>query len=176
MIFDFQGDCNCGQCECRVENGVRYSGSYCQKCATCKDRCEELTPCVMCQIHKIGNLTDEECATNCTDIQIERVETIDKTLVVEDEIVCKYRGDDDCTYLYMYFYNGTKLIIQAEDTPECPPEIYLLGIVLAVIAGVVLMGLTVLFIWKLLTTIHDRREFAKFEKERMMAKWDTVND
>ena len=98
-----------------------------------------------------------------------------KTLVVEDEIVCKYRGEDDCTYLHMYFYKGTKLIIQAEDTPECPPEIYLLSIVLVVIGGVV-MGLTVLFIWKLLTAIHDRREFAKFEKERMMAKWDTVND
>jgi len=29
--------------------------------------------------------------------------------------------------------------------------------------------------WKVLTTIHDRREYAQFEKERMMAKWDTVS-
>lgn len=46
---------------------------------------------------------------------------------------------------------------------------------LGVIAAVVLMGLALLLLWKLLTTIHDRREFAKFEKERMMAKWDTVS-
>nr|3G9W_C Chain C, Integrin beta-1D [Homo sapiens]3G9W_D Chain D, Integrin beta-1D [Homo sapiens] len=26
---------------------------------------------------------------------------------------------------------------------------------------------------KLLMIIHDRREFAKFEKEKMNAKWDT---
>lgn len=43
------------------------------------------------------------------------------------------------------------------------------------IAAIVLMGLAILLLWKLLTTIHDRREFARFEKERMMAKWDTVN-
>lgn len=49
------------------------------------------------------------------------------------------------------------------------------GIVLGVIAAIVLIGLAFLFLWKLLTTIHDRREFAKFEKERMMAKWDTVS-
>jgi len=29
--------------------------------------------------------------------------------------------------------------------------------------------------WKVFTTIHDRREFARFEKERMLAKWDTVS-
>lgn len=54
-------------------------------------------------------------------------------------------------------------------------KVFLLGIVLGVIAAIVLMGLAILLLWKLLTTIHDRREFAKFEKERMMAKWDTVS-
>jgi len=47
--------------------------------------------------------------------------------------------------------------------------------VLGVIGAIVLIGLALLLLWKLLTTIHDRREFAKFEKERMMAKWDTVS-
>jgi len=49
------------------------------------------------------------------------------------------------------------------------------GIVLGVIGAIVLIGLALLLLWKLLTTIHDRREFAKFENERMMAKWDTVS-
>lgn len=43
-----------------------------------------------------------------------------------------------------------------------------------VVAGIVLIGLALLLIWKLLMIIHDRREFAKFEKEKMNAKWDTV--
>jgi len=53
--------------------------------------------------------------------------------------------------------------------------LYILGIVLGVIGAIVLIGLALLLLWKLLTTIHDRREFAKFENERMMAKWDTVS-
>ena len=51
----------------------------------------------------------------------------------------------------------------------------MLGIILGVIAAIVLIGMAMLLLWKLLTTIHDRREFARFEKERMMAKWDTVS-
>lgn len=65
--------------------------------------------------------------------------------------------------------------IRAQENPECPPKVFLLGVVLGVIAIIVLIGLAILLLWKLLTTIHDRREFAKFEKERMMAKWDTVS-
>ena len=44
------------------------------------------------------------------------------------------------------------------------------------IVAIVAVGLAVLLMWKLLTTIHDRNEFAKFEKERMMAKWDAVSN
>ena len=58
---------------------------------------------------------------------------------------------------------------------ECPEHFNPLGIALGVIAAVVLIGLAFLLLWKLLTTIHDRREFARFEKERMMAKWDAVS-
>lgn len=53
-------------------------------------------------------------------------------------------------------------------------QVFILGIVLGVIAAIVLVGLALLMLWKMVTTIHDRREFARFEKERMMAKWDTV--
>jgi hypothetical protein len=43
-----------------------------------------------------------------------------------------------------------------------------------VIGGIVLIGLLLLLIWKIVTSIHDRREYAKFEKERAMSKWDRV--
>lgn len=47
-------------------------------------------------------------------------------------------------------------------------------VLLAVAGAILLLGLIGLLIWKLLITIHDRREFAKFEEERAKAKWDTV--
>ncbi len=57
---------------------------------------------------------------------------------------------------------------------ECPSGPDIIPIVAGVVAGIVLIGLALLLIWKLLMIIHDRREFAKFEKEKMNAKWDTV--
>uniref|UniRef100_A0A915I8T4 Integrin beta n=1 Tax=Romanomermis culicivorax TaxID=13658 RepID=A0A915I8T4_ROMCU len=63
--------------------------------------------------------------------------------------------------------------IAFEISTDCPVPVPILPIVLGVIAGIVLIGLVLLLIWKLLTIIHDRREFAKFENERLMARWDT---
>uniref|UniRef100_A0A914XQU9 Integrin beta n=1 Tax=Plectus sambesii TaxID=2011161 RepID=A0A914XQU9_9BILA len=56
---------------------------------------------------------------------------------------------------------------------ECPPPVPVLAIVLGVIAGIVILGLILLLVWKLLTVLHDRAEYARFENERLMAKWDT---
>lgn len=58
---------------------------------------------------------------------------------------------------------------------DCPAGPDIIPIVAGVVAGIVLIGLALLLIWKLLMIIHDRREFAKFEKEKMNAKWDTVS-
>lgn len=57
---------------------------------------------------------------------------------------------------------------------ECPAPVNILAIVLGVIGGIILIGLLLLLIWKLLVTIHDRREYARFEKERENARWDMV--
>ena len=66
------------------------------------------------------------------------------------------------------------LLLQTYFFPDCPPPVPVLAIVLGVIAGIVILGLLLLLVWKALTVIHDRREVAKFENERLMAKWDTV--
>lgn len=50
-----------------------------------------------------------------------------------------------------------------------------IGVVLQMISTIVLIGLGFLITWKVITSMKDRREFARFEKERMMAKWDAVN-
>lgn len=66
-------------------------------------------------------------------------------------------------------------LISSVSVPECPAGPDIIPIVAGVVAGIVLIGLALLLIWKLLMIIHDRREFAKFEKEKMNAKWDTVS-
>jgi len=56
----------------------------------------------------------------------------------------------------------------------CTKSVNVLAIILGVIAGIILIGLILLLIWKLLVTLHDRREFARFEEERNKARWDMV--
>uniref|UniRef100_A0A146KXD2 Integrin beta n=1 Tax=Lygus hesperus TaxID=30085 RepID=A0A146KXD2_LYGHE len=167
-----KGDCVCGKCSCHTEAEGRYSGKYCEKCPTCPGRCLELRDCVQCQVHKSGPLTEEECATNCTFVPaiVEGTVEADES---KDENFCAYYDEEDCRYTYVYTYDEKgKLLVRAQKDKECPPEVYVLGIVLGVIGAIVLIGLALLLLWKLLTTIQDRREFAKFEKQTMMMKWE----
>jgi len=125
-------------------------------------------------MYKTGELKNgDDCARNCTQfvpVGVEKVE-IDET---KDEQMCKFFDEDDCKFMFKYSEQG-ELHVYAQENKECPAKVFMLGIVMGVIAAIVLVGLAILLLWKLLTTIHDRREFARFEKERMNAKWDTVS-
>uniref|UniRef100_A0A1B6CMD9 Integrin beta n=1 Tax=Clastoptera arizonana TaxID=38151 RepID=A0A1B6CMD9_9HEMI len=172
-ICSGKGDCVCGECKCFSEESIRYSGRYCNKCPTCPSRCEEFNPCVQCLVYGTGPFSKEECQANCTAFVPTVVEVIEAN-EDKDEYLCAYYDEEDCRYAFVYSYDEKgKLLVRAQEKRECPPEVRILGIVLGVIGAIVLIGLALLLLWKLLTTIHDRREFAKFEKERMMAKWDT---
>lgn len=167
------GTCDCGECKCDLTPEGRYSGQFCERCPTCPGRCAEFAECVQCQVHKTGPLAkDDLCATNCTlftPTEVEKIE-IDEA---KDEHMCTFYDEEDCRYFFAYSDKGDKVTVRAQKERDCPAKVFMLGIVLAVIAAIVLMGLAILLLWKLLTTIHDRREFARFEKERHMAKWDT---
>lgn len=152
-------------------------------------------------VFKSGQYNEEECKEKCENTYIFEFvnETVQESQSNENEYFCALYDDDDCKYQFIYYENKTLLfnekiptttfatptnvpiqpeksiiIIKMHNERECPPKVFMLGIVLGVIAAIVLIGLAIILLWKLLTTIHDRREFARFEKERMMAKWDTV--
>lgn len=82
---------------------------------------------------------------------------------------------DDCTFYFLYYYDGlNNLTVWVKEEKDCPAPLPVLVIVLIVIAGIVLLGLLLLLLWKILTMVYDRREYARFEKDRMNARWDTV--
>ena len=66
------------------------------------------------------------------------------------------------------------LIVWVQTTKECPVVVDIMGIILGVIGAIVAIGLMLILMWKVFTTIHDRREYARFEKEQRLAKWDAV--
>ncbi|KAL0268505.1 UNVERIFIED_CONTAM: hypothetical protein PYX00_010424 [Menopon gallinae] len=171
-ICSGKGECECGVCRCKEEEEGRYSGRYCEKCPTCPGRCLEFKDCVQCLVYRKGPLTPDECATNCSFIPM--TAKVIEANEEKDESVCAYYDEDECRFSFVYGYDEQgKVYVRAQEERDCPAEVYILGIVLGVIGAIVLLGLALLLLWKLITTIHDRREFAKFEKERLNAKWDT---
>lgn len=135
--------------------------------------------CVQCQVFNSGELfeqVDENGVDKCSlcPFKPEIVEKAEEE-VKNDERLCTFIDDDDCRFTFVYGYkNDTgELQVWVQETKECPVVVDIMGIVLGVIGAIVAIGLALILMWKVFTSIHDRREFAKFEKERMLAKWDT---
>lgn len=171
-----KGECVCGECQCIEENGGRYSGQFCEECPTCPSKCSQYISCVQCQVFKSGELSTPERADECNNCSFTPVE-VDVAIAEEgtSDRQCLFYDDDDCrvTFVYGMDKEKGKIGVRVQKTKECPPVLNILGIILGVIGAVVAVGFALLLLWKLFTIIHDRREFARFEKERQMAKWDT---
>ncbi|KAG1650511.1 Integrin beta-PS [Nymphon striatum] len=195
------GTCPCNRCECDEINGEKYYGKYCQNHPNMRKECSDVEHCVQCFVHQSGPYFENyEYCKNCTDdliiVKKEVIEDVeqfcggflfavdvDKMKVVSKELYYYYsedyikqcfgKIDDDCKFRFILITNDTVPFILAQEKKECRESDSLIAVVVGLIIGIVLIGLLLLLIWKLLTTIHDRREFAKFEKEANSVKWDT---
>ncbi|KAM5235739.1 integrin beta-1 isoform 1-T1 [Ctenodactylus gundi] len=173
QICNGRGICECGVCKC---TDPKFQGQTCETCQTCLGVCAEHKECVQCRAFNKGEKKDR-CAQECSHFNLTKVESRDKLpqpVQVDPLSHCKEKDVDDCWFYFTYSVNGNnEAIVHVVETPDCPTGPDIIPIVAGVVAGIVLIGLALLLIWKLLMIIHDRREFAKFEKEKMNAKWDT---
>ena len=106
------GTCECGECRCEETEDGRYSGRWCEECPTCPPKCEELKPCVQCQVFQSGELlhsedgrggftcTDEAGEPRCTFASIVVAETT--TVVAGEGRRCTFVDDDDCRFTFAY--------------------------------------------------------------------------
>ncbi|XP_072566975.1 integrin beta-1-like [Paramormyrops kingsleyae] len=170
QICNGRGVCECGVCKCTDD---RYQGRTCESCRTCPDVCIEHKDCVECRAFGTGE-KKKNCSEECGYFVLELVDDQKSLPDPEQRFLCKQRAENDCWFYYIYeVVNGTQEMVYVAKKQECPVAPDILPIVLGVVVGIVLIGLALLLIWKLLTVIHDRREFAKFEKEKLNAKWDS---
>ena len=56
----------------------------------------------------------------------------------------------------------------------CPYRPSNLVIILSVIGGVIALGIVALIIWKVVVTLHDKREYEAFVEEQSRANWPEV--
>uniref|UniRef100_A0A7N6AAL6 Integrin beta n=1 Tax=Anabas testudineus TaxID=64144 RepID=A0A7N6AAL6_ANATE len=173
QICNGRGTCECGSCKC---TNAKFQGPTCEICPTCPGVCAEHKECVQCRAFKAGE-KKSTCEQDCKYFNLITVKDRENLPQPTDQSFplthCKERDANDCWFYYTYAVrNDTKEVYVVEKL-DCPRGPDIIPIVAGVVAGIVLIGLALLLIWKLLMIIHDRREFAKFEKEKMNAKWDT---
>uniref|UniRef100_A0A7N8XC31 Integrin beta n=1 Tax=Mastacembelus armatus TaxID=205130 RepID=A0A7N8XC31_9TELE len=138
-----RGRCECGQCVCAVPGA---SGDKCEKCPTCGDACSSARTCVQCHLQDKDELCDQRCSMPKITINT----TAGKRLLTTS--LCHL------------------ILCPIPDCPQ-PPNIPM--IILGVSLSVVCIGLILVGVWKVLVSVHDRKEVAKFEAERAKAKWQT---
>ncbi|XP_042079216.1 integrin beta-3 isoform X2 [Haplochromis burtoni] len=169
LLCSGRGQCVCGACECTQPGAY---GATCDKCPTCPDACTMKKECVECKNFKRGKLIeDKTCSRICKDeiVLVDELELHDTNAVN-----CTYKDENDCVERFQYYEDASgKSILFVVKEPDCPKGPDILVVLLSVAGAILFLGLAALLIWKLLVTIHDRREFAKFEEERARAKWET---
>uniref|UniRef100_A0A452IL61 Integrin beta n=1 Tax=Gopherus agassizii TaxID=38772 RepID=A0A452IL61_9SAUR len=167
-----RGNCVCGKCQC-TEPGA--FGETCEKCPTCPGACSTKRDCIECMLHNSGGLADNQtCPKHCKDEIITRVDV----LKTDDQhsVLCVYPVND-CVMKFTYSeLPSGKSNLTVLKKPECGSAPNALTILLAVVGIILLIGIVLLVVWKLLVTIHDRREFARFQSERSRARYEMASN
>uniref|UniRef100_A0A8C5JTZ9 Integrin beta n=1 Tax=Junco hyemalis TaxID=40217 RepID=A0A8C5JTZ9_JUNHY len=165
-----RGACVCGRCQC-TEPGA--FGETCEKCPTCPGVCSTKRDCIECKLFNSGRLADNQtCQKHCKDEIITTVDVLDDP----NAILCAYPVNN-CVmkFTYMELPSGKSNLTVLKE-PACSSAPSAVTIVLAVIGSVVLIGIILLALWKLLVTIHDRREFDRFQSERSRARYEMASN
>ncbi|CAB4012482.1 integrin beta-1, partial [Paramuricea clavata] len=160
------GECKCGKCLC----DSFYEGDVCQRCPTCIDKCDDFKQCVLCKVfdHHTANKT---ICDDCPHMKI--WESLDAVRKLGYPVTCEDEDAEGCNYYFTYGKIGdenatTVFVVSKKDCPKDPD---LLVIVLAVMSGIVAIGIILLILWKLLTTMVDRNEYQRFKRDRARSKW-----
>lgn len=167
-----RGNCVCGRCQCTEPGSF---GDTCEKCPTCPDACGTKRECIECRLFNSGRLADNQtCQRLCKDeiITVETLNTDDPSAVL-----CLYKTDNDCVMKFTYSEHASGLsILTALKEPECGSGPDAMMVLLAVVGSILLVGVVLLAAWKLVITIHDRREFARFQSARSRARYEMASN
>ncbi|XP_072117472.1 integrin beta-2-like [Mobula birostris] len=162
-ICSGRGKCICNQCLCNAG----YQPPYCKECPGCPSPCPNYIHCIECLGFSSGPFA-KNCTQSCRNLKHTEVNEL------KELNACKEKDSDGCwmNFIMKELDGVGNYQVTIRKKKECPPPTNVIAIVAGGVAGVLLIGLVILLIWKLLTYLYDRREFRKFEKERAKAKWN----
>ncbi|XP_061526735.1 integrin beta-6 isoform X2 [Phycodurus eques] len=165
VLCSGRGKCECGQCVCLVPGA---SGDLCERCPTCGDACSIARTCVEC--HLRAKEDAELCEQNCSlpKIYINTTAEVDKSASTR----CTMLSENEC-WISFGVLGGDSTTVYNLRMYGCPEPPNIPMIILGVSLSIVCIGLILLAVWKVLVSVHDRKEVAKFEAEMAKAKWQS---
>ncbi len=172
LICNGYGKCVCGKCVCDANSG--YFGLQCEDCPTCPLPCEKNRDCVQCKAFGTGKLANpDECAAECDGKMV-----LSKAQEVSSDDMnkkCQFiDATDNCTFIFSYSITNDKLI-KYQATKECIKSFPTWAIIAIIVSSVLLAGFAILITWKILDTMQQKRECARFNEEKKKAAWEMVS-
>ncbi|XP_076975268.1 integrin beta-2 [Tamandua tetradactyla] len=159
-----RGRCQCNVCVC--DKG--YQPPLCEDCPGCTLPCGSYVSCAECLKFDKGPLA-KNCTVACANLRL-----LDTPLRGK---ACKERDSDGCwvTFTLRQRVGRDQYDVHVLEERECVQGPNVAAIVGGTVAGVVLIGLLLLGIWKVLTHLSDLREYKRFEKEKLKSQWNNDN-
>ncbi|XP_030310123.1 integrin beta-2 isoform X2 [Calypte anna] len=166
-VCSLRGTCHCNQCQC----WEGYQPPLCEECPGCPSPCSKYVSCVECKAFQSGPF-EKNCSQACPNIQVAEGLTKEKK-----SKHCREKDSQNCWITFrMIQEDGDMYSATYDPKKECPEPPNVALIVGGTVAGVALIGLVLLLIWRLLMELFDRREYRRFEKEKARAKWNDADN
>lgn len=167
-ICSDHGLCECGKCRC----DAGFRGALCDTCLSCPDLCEGHFNCVECVGFKQGPFNDKVCKERCENVEIVPILYNEEYNLTEYHKFCILRDTSGCLIYFNIYDAGSNRSIQIKSRKRCPQRpIDPLPLGLGISGAVVVVGITLIIIWKILSLISDRMEYSKFEAEIKEPIW-----
>ncbi|KAK2859721.1 hypothetical protein Q5P01_004341 [Channa striata] len=167
-----RGDCHCGTCVCHDSH---FQGPNCELCPSCPSVCTVHRECILCRAFNLA-LNPNECETRCAHLNLTLVGQagVLATVPFSQGLHRCMEVDTEGCRVHFLLRGGQKdtISVHVALERECPSGPNVILITAALSASVVVLGVALLLLWKLLTSIHDRREFARFQRELEKRRWN----
>nr|XP_034310719.1 integrin beta-6-like isoform X2 [Crassostrea gigas] len=175
-ICSSHGVCDCGKCRCNPG----FSGALCDTCLACPIPCEDHYNCVECVGFKQGPFNDTICEERCNDFEIVSIlydegtkDVVNWYNFTETHKSCILRDTSGCLIYFNIDETNFKRSIQIKSRKQCPQrptDSLIIG--LGISGAVVLVGIILIFFWKILSFIYDTVEYSRYNADTRDPIWE----
>ncbi|MEE6472129.1 hypothetical protein FKM82_009488 [Ascaphus truei] len=162
------GRCVCNKCDC----DTGYFNRLCSECPGCQTPCKKHRNCTECKAFGTGPLSDK-CSLFCEHTNVTVIQASESG-VGESGEWCQEKGTDSLLTFRVLKEEGTLVYIVVMDKQEIADQTQ--NLILGLVLGIVFIGLLFIVAYRIAVETFDRKEYKRFQQERMNEEWNKTNN